>query len=68
MWAAVVLAGVIDSLPIALVLLRPGTAFTRHVIAIAQMLTSTILIHLFGGRIEAHFHVFGSLAFLALLS
>src|SRR5258705_279957 len=29
------------------------------------MLTSGLLIHLTGGRIETHFHVFGSLAFLA---
>ena len=28
------------------------------------MLTSALLIHLSGGRIETHFHVFGSLAFL----
>jgi signal transduction histidine kinase len=35
------------------------------VIATAQMLMSALLIHLTGGRIETHFHVFGSLAFLA---
>ena len=29
------------------------------------MLTGALLIHLSGGRIETHFHVFGSLAFLA---
>ena len=29
------------------------------------MLMSALLIHLTGGRIETHFHVFGSLAFLA---
>jgi signal transduction histidine kinase len=29
------------------------------------MLTSALLIHVTGGRIETHFHVFGSLAFLA---
>ena len=29
------------------------------------MLTSALLIHITGGRIETHFHVFGSLAFLA---
>src|SRR5437762_12324173 len=29
------------------------------------MLTSALLIHLTGGRIETHFHGFGSLAFLA---
>jgi two-component system, NtrC family, sensor histidine kinase HydH len=38
---------------------------TRLVIAVAQMLWSALLIHLTGGRIETHFHVFGSLAFLA---
>src|SRR5262249_30890004 len=38
---------------------------TRQCIAVAQMLWSGLLIHLMGGRIETHFHVFGSLAFLA---
>jgi two-component system, sensor histidine kinase and response regulator len=64
-WAAVFLGGLISSLPIALALLRPGRVSTRHTIAVAQMLTSALLIHLTGGRIETHFHVFGSLAFLA---
>ena len=50
-----------------LALTRPGRASTRHVIAVGQMLTSALLIHLTGGRIETHFHVFGSLAFLAVL-
>ena len=45
--------------------LRPGWVGTRHAIAVAQMLWSALLIHLTGGRIETHFHVFGSLAFLA---
>src|SRR5271156_772330 len=65
-WAAVVLAGIVISLPIALAVFQPGKPLTRHVIAIAQMCTSAILIHLSGGRIEAHFHIFGSLAFLAV--
>ena len=39
---------------------------TRHTIAIAQVLFSALLIDLTGGRIETHFHVFGSLAFLAV--
>src|SRR5438034_5541534 len=43
----------------------PGEAITRHAVAVAQMLWSALLIHLTGGRIETHFHVFGSLAFLA---
>jgi signal transduction histidine kinase len=64
-WAAILLGGAISSLPVFLAFKRPGYAFTRHTIAVAQMLTSALLIHLTGGRIETHFHVFGSLAFLA---
>jgi signal transduction histidine kinase len=62
---ALVLGGVLNSLPIALILLRPGWWGTRQVVAVSQMLWSALLIHLTGGRIETHFHVFGSLAFLA---
>jgi two-component system, sensor histidine kinase and response regulator len=64
-WAAVVLGGVITIFPVALALLRPGELSTRYTISVAQMLMSALLIHLTGGRIETHFHVFGSLAFLA---
>ena len=52
-------------LPVVLALLRPGRVSTRHAIAAGQMLMGALLIHLTGGRIETHFHVFGSLAFLA---
>jgi two-component system sensor histidine kinase/response regulator len=64
-WAAIFLGGAISSFPIMLALTRPGRLTTRYSIAIGQMLTSSLLIHLTGGRIETHFHVFGSLAFLA---
>ncbi len=64
-WAAILLGGAITSLPVLLAIARPGSVVTRHVIAVGQMLTSALLIHLLGGRIETHFHVFGSLAFLA---
>lgn len=62
---AVSLGGALSALPIALVWLRPGTALSRHGVALAQLLWSSLFIHLAGGRIETHFHVFGSLAFLA---
>jgi serine phosphatase RsbU (regulator of sigma subunit) len=62
---ALILGGAISSLPVALAFLRPGWSVTRYVIASAQMMWSALLIHLTGGRIETHFHVFGSLAFLA---
>jgi len=52
-------------LPIILALRYPGRVFTRHCIAIGQMLTSSVIINLTGGRIESHFHILGSLAFLS---
>jgi hypothetical protein len=64
-WIALLLGGALSSLPVALALLRPGWVVTRHVIAASQMLWSALLIHLTGGRIETHFHVFGSLGILA---
>ena len=64
-WAALALGGLIGSFPIVLAVIRPGEIITRHTIAVAQMLFSAFLIHLTGGRIETHFIVFGSLAFLA---
>jgi two-component system sensor histidine kinase/response regulator len=64
-WAAVVLGGAISLFPALLATFRPGAPSTRYCIAAAQMLMSALLIHLTGGRIETHFHVFGSLAFLA---
>jgi hypothetical protein len=48
-----------------LVRLQPGTALSRHAIAVSQILWSSMFIHLSGGRIETHFHIFGSLAWLA---
>jgi signal transduction histidine kinase/CheY-like chemotaxis protein len=64
-YAAVFLGGVLTLIPATLGLLYPGRVATRQVIAISQMLFSALLIHLSAGRIETHFHVFGSLAFLA---
>jgi signal transduction histidine kinase len=64
-WAAIVLGGGIAAAPVALGIVMPGETITRYVIGISQMLFSALLIHLTGGRIETHFHVFGSLAFLA---
>lgn len=63
--AAVFLGGATAFLPLYLARTRPGSVLTRHAIAVAQMLTSALLIHLSGGRIETHFHIFGSLAILA---
>lgn len=64
-WAALLLGGLISLFPIVLALVLPGRALTRQVIAVSQLLMSSLLIHVTGGRVETHFHVFGSLAFLA---
>ena len=64
-WAALVLGGLVCAFPVWLAWKLPGQALTRHVIAAAQMLAAALLIHLTGGRIETHFHIFGSLAFIA---
>ena len=65
-WAAVALGGLIVALPLCLIQWHPGRTETRHCVAVAQMLVGALLIHVSGGRIETHFHIFGSLAFLAL--
>jgi diguanylate cyclase (GGDEF)-like protein len=65
LWAAI-LAGPTFILPtICLALIYPGRQATRHAVAVAQILVSVLLIDVTGGRIETHFHIFGSLAFLA---
>jgi PAS domain S-box-containing protein len=64
-WAALFLGGAISALPIVLALTHPGHVTTRYTVAVGQMLMGALLIHLTGGRIETHFHVFGSLAFLS---
>lgn len=59
------LGGLIISVPLILIRLMPGHWLTRHAVAVSQMLSGALLIHLSGGRLGSHFHVFGSLAFLS---
>ena len=63
---AAIFLGALITLPSALLgFMRPGATSTRYIIGVCQMLISGLLIDLTGGRIETHFHIFGSLAFLA---
>ena len=55
----------IVALPLFLIYRKPGSASPATPSPPRQMLWSALLIHLSGGRIETHFHIFGSLAFLA---
>jgi PAS domain S-box-containing protein len=62
---AVLGGAALNTLPIALIYMRPAWWGTRHTVAIAQMLWSALFIYLTGGRIETHFHIFVSLCFIA---
>lgn len=64
-YAAFFLGGLLSLPPILLAVFFPGRWQTRHAMALGQVGYSALLIHLTGGRIETHFHIFGSLAFLA---
>ena len=66
LFAAAAVLGALIALPAhALVRFRAGATSTHHVVGLAQMLLGVLLIHITGGRIETHFYIFGSLAFLA---
>ncbi len=64
-YLALIFGGILALPPIYLAKAYPGRKLTRVMMAIAQVCFSTLFIHLSGGRIETHFHIFGSLAFLA---
>lgn len=64
-WTALILGTMCCLPPILVAWKQPGTRMSRYSIAIGQMLYSAVLIHITGGRIETHFHVFGSLAFMS---
>ena len=65
-WAAILIGGALSGFAILWIRIHPTADHTRHVVAAVQMLWSALLIHLSGGRIETHFHVFGSLAILSI--
>ena len=64
--SAVVIGGCLCLPPVVFALSFPGARINRYLISACQVLFSGLLIHLTGGRIETHFHIFASLAFLAL--
>jgi PAS domain S-box-containing protein len=64
-WLAIMFGSTLSWPSLILIRWCPGQAITRHAVAASQILFSSLLIHICGGRIESHFHIFGSLAFLA---
>ena len=65
LYLAFFLGGSLAALPVYLIHFNNGHFINRYIITFAQISFSALFIHLTGGRIETHFHVFGSLAFLA---
>jgi PAS domain S-box-containing protein len=65
LWSAAAMAGMIYLLPLYLALRCPGHVYTRHTMAVGQMLTPALFIHLTGGGFETHYFIFGALASLA---
>jgi len=61
-WTAILLQLAVAAPPTAVWLGLPGTSASRLVVAVAHMGNSALLIHLSGGMIEYHFHVFVFLA------
>jgi methyl-accepting chemotaxis protein len=64
-YLAVILGGILTLIPAGLGWFNSGAPLNRYLFAASQMLVSALFIHLLGGRIEAHFHIFGSLAFIS---
>ncbi|MEM7247303.1 MAG: methyl-accepting chemotaxis protein [Acidobacteriota bacterium] len=65
LWATVLLGGLLTLGPLALLRAQPLAPLTRHVVAMAAMLHCALFIHVTGGRIESHFAVFGTIAYLS---
>ena len=65
-WLAFVMGALISLPPCLLLLREKSSPLVSHWLATSLGLTSCLLIHLSGGRIETHFHVFAGLAILAI--
>lgn len=63
-WLTLSMSAFVTAIPVGLALIRPGHVATRLTVAATQALMSGLLLHATSGRLEAHFHIFGSLALL----
>lgn len=64
-YLAIILGGLLTWGSWFFIRVAPEKPISRYVTAIAQLVYSGLIIHITGGRIESHFHIFGSLAILA---
>ena len=65
-WTSAIIGMLITVFPAMMAAARPGQLATRVVMAVCQGLVSGLLVHIGGGRVEMHFHIFVSLAFLSM--
>lgn len=65
-WATALIGFAISGSAILAMRYRPYSPNTRHIVAAMQMLWGALIIHVSGGRIEAHFHIFVSIAILSI--
>lgn len=65
-WETIFFSGIIALVPLFSILKFPAAKFTRHIVAVSQILMAGLFIHLTDGRIETHFYIFVSLALLSL--
>ena len=64
-YGAIAIGAALSSLPVYFAFFKSHSRVTQHVVSCAQVMYSSLLIHISGGRIETHFHIFSSLAFVA---
>lgn len=66
MVAAIVLGALATAVPLWFIRTAPNAAGTHIIVALAQVAFSGLLIHLTGGHVETHFHIFVSLGIIAV--
>ena len=65
-YLSIILGGMVTLFPAYLAFRHSKLSSTPLIVSAGQLLVSTILIHLVGGRIEGHFHIFASLAIVSM--
>lgn len=61
---SLIFAGLSTAIPCYRIWRWPGDYANRYIATTAQIIYSILFIHLTGGHLESHFHIFGSLGFL----
>lgn len=64
--AALLFGALITIPPVYLIRNQPHEFITRFMVGLSQLAFSGLLIHVTGGRIETHFHIFASLSIITL--